>query len=161
VPPLPECGNGQPIDITAVRFGQAMGSASEVIAFKNVGATACSLTGFPGVAVLDAAGTQVEQAVRLQAAMMGGDYDGARPATVTLAPGQEATATVEGSDNPVGAATDCPYYPAFLVTAPDQTRSVMLSAVGAQWPGAANHGFPGCSRIVVTPLVPGDTGSSP
>lgn len=92
--------------------------------------------------------------------MMGGQFSGGRPATVSLGPGQEATATVEGGDTPFGSETTCPYYPAFLVTAPDLTRSVTLSAVGAQGPGFTETGFPGCTRIVVTPVVPGDTGSS-
>ncbi len=157
---LPECGNDE-IAVVASRFGQAGGSASELIAFENVGTVPCSLTGFPGVAVLDRSGLQVEQATRLLNAMMGGQYEGTRPVTVALAPAQEATATVEGSDVPFGRETDCPFYPAFLVTPPDQTRSVTLPAVGEQGPGFANTGFPGCSRIVVTPVVPGDTGSSP
>jgi hypothetical protein len=157
---MPQCANDQ-IGIDALRFGQAGGSASEVIAFKNVGAASCSLTGFPGVAVLNQSGEQVEQAVRLRVALMGGQFDGIQLATVDLDPGQEASATVEGSDTPFGPETVCPYYPAFLITAPGQTRAVTLSAVGEQGPGFTNTGFPGCSRIVVTPVVPGDTGSFP
>lgn len=157
---MPQCANDQ-IGIGALRFGQAGGSASEVITFKNVGAAPCSLTGFPGVAVLNQSGEQVEQAARLRVAMMGGQFDGIELASVDLDPGQEASATVEGSDTPFGPETVCPYYPAFLITAPGQTRAVTLSAVGEQGRGFTNTGFPGCSRIVVTPVVPGDTGSFP
>lgn len=154
-----ECANDQ-LAISAVRFGQAGGSASEVLAFKDVGVAPCSLSGYPGVAVLNTAGEPAQQAIRRINAMLGGQFEGVRPATVDLAPGQDATATVEGSDNPVDAEDTCPYYPAFEVTAPDQTRSVTLRGVGAQGPGFTETGFPGCTPVIVTPIVPGDTGSS-
>ena len=86
---------------------------------------------------------------------------GTQPLTVPLEPGQVATATVDGSDNPVGGATSCPFYPALLVTVPDETRPVILSGVGWQGPEFATQGFPGCSPLVVTPVVPGDSGTYP
>jgi hypothetical protein len=147
--------------VVAQGFGAATGHISEVIRFMNVGAGLCTLTGYPGVAALDARGDQVEQAGRALTAFMGGQYSGTTPMTVALGPGQVATSTVEGIDFPIGTATSCPYYPALLVTAPDETNSVVLSGVGWQGPTFAEQGFPGCSAITVTPVVPGETGSYP
>jgi hypothetical protein len=92
---------------------------------------------------------------------MGGQDTGTQPMTVPLGPGLVATATVEGSDNPVGTATSCPAYPSLLVTVPDETGSVVLTGVGWQGPDFATPGFPGCGPLVVTPVVPGDSGTYP
>jgi hypothetical protein len=66
---------------------------------------------------------------------------------------------VEGSDVPLGASACPAYFGSFLVTAPNGTTSVTLTSVGMQGPDFAEHGFPGCSPLVVTPVVPGTTGS--
>ena len=94
--------------------------------------------------------------------MVGGQLGASGPQTVMLEPGQDASATVEGSDNPVGEPPhpSCLSYPALLVTPPDTTRSVVLSGVGRQGPAFRTEGFPGCSPIVITPVVPGSSGTS-
>ncbi len=159
-PTILPCANDQ-IRISAFGYGAGAGSASEVIAFTNISAEPCSLTGYPGVAALDNQGHQVEQARRQLNAMSGGQYEGAEPQTIPLEPHEMATATVEGTDHPITAAS-CPEpFPEFLVTAPDDTESVTLTLVGMQGPGFANQGFPACSPLVVTPVVPGTTGSPP
>jgi Protein of unknown function (DUF4232) len=151
----PPCRNGQ-LAVTPYPGGAAAGNVSQVIRFVNVSRSTCSLTGYPGIAALNASGAQVAQARRELSGMLGGLQNGAQsPPTVTLASGAVASATVEGGDNPVGTATSCPYYPAFLVTAPDQTQSVKV-AVGL--PGSRFQGFPGCSGIRVDPVVPGGSG---
>jgi hypothetical protein len=153
------CANDQ-LDVTALRYGAASGAVSEVIAFTDISSEPCTLTGYPGVAALDSQGLQVEQARRQLNSMMGGQYEGTRPQIVPLEPGGLATATVQGSDMPVGAATACPsYFPSLLVTAPDDTDSVTLTSVGMQGSGYGERGFPGCSPLIVTPVVPGVTGS--
>jgi hypothetical protein len=157
---IPRCTSSE-LAVSALHIGAAMGNVAEVIAFKNVAAGSCTLSGYPGVAALDARGVQVEQARRSLTAYLGGQDTGTAPMTVALQPGQVATATVDGSDNPIGVATSCPYYPSFLVTVPDETHSVVLGGVGWQGPTFAEQGFPGCSPIVVTPVVPGETGSYP
>jgi len=155
---MPPCTDGQ-LRISTLRDGAAGGAVSEVITFSDISSEPCSLTGYPGVAALDSQGLQVEQARRQLNAMMGGQDEGTQPQTVPLEPGTLATATVEGSDNPLGS-TKCPaYFPSFLVTAPDGTTSVTLAQVGLQGPDFAEQGFPGCSPLVVTPVVPGTTGS--
>jgi hypothetical protein len=79
---------------------------------------------------------------------LGGLPFGNSPAVVELAPGETASALVEGTDVPSGTATSCSRYPALLVTPPDDTESVLV-----------HIGMPGCSQIEVHPVVPGVTGT--
>jgi len=149
------CKNGQ-IAVTVRDAGAAAGSTGQVIGFVNVSKVACTLTGYPGVAGLDAQGRQVIQAQQQLMGMLGGLANGATtPPTVTLRPGQSASAMVEGTDNPVGTATSCTYYPSLLVTPPGLTRPKKVTET---LPGSSIPGFPGCSGIRVDPVVPGPTG---
>lgn len=135
-----------------------MGNVDQVLVFTNVSASPCRLVGYPGVAALDPSGHQVVQARRSPTGYMGGLLAGATPSVVSLAPNESASALVEGTDNPVGAATSCPKYPNLLVTPPDLTKSVRVRVTGL---GSAPTGFPGCTPIYVHPVVAGTTGSQP
>jgi len=151
----PPCRNGQ-IAVTDAGGGAGLGHLDQVLLFTNRSQSTCFLYGYPGVAGLDGQGNQVVQAERTLNGYLGGLQPGATTLpTVSLSPGQTASAMVEGTDNPEGTATSCPYYPAFLVTPPGLTDSVqvMLPAGGDE-----PSGFPGCSRIQVHPLVPGRSG---
>ncbi|MGH9206992.1 MAG: DUF4232 domain-containing protein, partial [Acidimicrobiales bacterium] len=109
------CRNGQ-LAVTPFPGGAAAGNVSQVIRFVNGSSSMCTLTGYPGVVALDAAGGQVARAKRELSGMLGGLQNNLRtPPAVTLAPGAMASATVEGGDVPPGTATSCPYYPWFLV----------------------------------------------
>jgi hypothetical protein len=99
------------------------------------------LQGYPGVAGLNAAGQQVTQAVRTPFTHVG------PPSAISLAPGQTASAPVQGSDVPVGNATTCTSYPSLLVTPPNETHSQALLAT-----------LPGCSGLKVGPVVAGSNG---
>jgi len=135
-------------------FVEAAGSVAQVIAFINVSKTTCALTGYPKVLALESKGAFVGHAGDELQGMLGGLHDGATtPPTVTLKPGQTATATVEGMDHPVRTTLSCPYYFSFLVTPPSETHSIRVLV-----PGLLRHGFPGCFGILVTPVVPGRTG---
>jgi hypothetical protein len=128
----------------------ALGHSSIVVLFTNRGQSACALVGYPGVAGLNAAGTQVTQARRTPSGYMGGLSAGATaPPVVTLQPNQTASAIVEGTDVPSGNQTTCPTLSGLLVTAPNTTRSVRLPAAPAD-----------CSGLQVHPVVPGDSGTS-
>jgi Protein of unknown function (DUF4232) len=94
-----------------------MSHADSVITFTNRSSRPCWTRGYPGVAALDAAGHQLKQAVRGQAA------NGQTP-LITLAPGQVASAEVTGNTASCSSLTRIA---AFLVTAPDQRTSVRLS----------------------------------
>ena len=145
------CQNGN-LAISEVSGGAAAGTVATIILFTNNGSPPCTLTGYPGVAALDSQGVQVAQARRALGGMLGGlQNGGTTPPVVTVATGQVASAAIEGTDNPAGTATSCPYYPSFLVTPPDQTQSTTVSLGGTA-------AFPGCSQIEVNPVVPGNTG---
>jgi hypothetical protein len=75
---------------------------------------------------------------------------GQTPSAVHLAPGQAASARVEGTDNPEGTARSCPTYQDLLVTPPNTTKSTVVDT-----------SLPGCSPLQVHPVVPGTTGDSP
>jgi len=137
--------------------GVGLGNVAQPILFTNVSQATCTLSGYPGVAALDSQGNQVAQAARELLGYLGGLQNNATAApVVTLTPGQVASADVEGTDNPVGSATSCTYYPSYLVTPPGETHSVTVSAGVVQ--GSNISGFPGCSPISVNPVVPGTTG---
>ncbi len=131
---------------------------SAVIGFVNTGSSACTLSGYPGVAALNAQGQQVAQAQRVPSGMLGGLHNGSTtPPLVTLSAGQTASAAVEGSDMPRDTATSCTYYPSFLVTPPNETHSVSVAA--STGGSGSSQGFPGCAPITVNPVVPGSSGS--
>jgi Protein of unknown function (DUF4232) len=152
-----DCRIGQ-LQIQAGAGGGAAGNVGRTIVFTNIGQTPCTMNGYPGVAALDSQGNQVEQALRHVTGMMGGLPNDSSPIPfVTLAPGQIASAEIEGSDLPPGTATTCVGYPSFLITPPGETHSVQVAI-----PTANNSygGFPGCYPISVNPVVSGATGRS-
>lgn len=135
----------------------ALGNIGQTILFTNVSRTPCTASGYPGVAALNAHGGQAAQAIRLLSGMVGGLQNSTTLVpVVTLAPGQIGSAEIEGSDNPVGAARSCVYYPAFYITPPDDFDTAFVYAGVVQ--GSNIPGFPGCSPISVNPIVPGTTG---
>ena len=142
----PEC-NFTELAVSAKGDGVGLGHVGVVLLFKNSGSEACGLFGYPGVAGLNAAGVPVTQALRT----LNGYLGGTRSATeVVIAPGDSASALVEGTDVPIGSATGCPTYSSLLVTPPDTTQSV-----------AIHFSMPGCSGLEIHPVVPGTTGSTP
>jgi hypothetical protein len=121
----------------------------QVVVFTNVGTSGCTLYGYPGIAGLDAAGTQIMQAIRTPSGYLGGLWNAPNspPPVVALAPGQVASALVEGIDNQVGS-MPCVQLSGLLVTAPDTTRSVDL-------PSGSHE----CDGLEVHPVVPGTGGT--
>jgi hypothetical protein len=143
----PPCQDGQ-ILVSNAGGGAGLGHVDQVLLFTNDSQATCTLSGYPGVAGLDAQGSQIVQAERTPSGYFGGLQNSATtPPIVALAPGQSASAIVEGTDSPAGSATSCPTYPALLVTPPNLTVSVRVTP-----------GLPGCSPIEIHPLVPGISG---
>jgi hypothetical protein len=141
-----------------VSLGQGdagLGHVGIPIVFTNIGTTACTLYGYPGVAMLDSQGEQVVQATRTLTGYLGGLESGnTTPPVVTLLPLQSASALVEGLDAPQNGATTCPIYPAFQVTPPGATASMTVS-----FPTSGGQtGFPGCVTPEVHPVVSGTNG---
>lgn len=137
-----EVRNGLAVSAGAEDAG--LGHRSFTLVFINRGRAACRLHGYPGVAGLDASGRQTSQAKRTLSGYLGG-VRGAAP-TVTIAPGESASALVEGQGFDKNG-NACPGYRGLLVTAPDDTRSTRLS-----WTTDT------CDTLQVHPVVPGVTG---
>jgi hypothetical protein len=148
-PALTKCTFSE-LSVTPGQYGAGLGHEGGVILFKNVGTSACTLSGYPGVAGLNASGQQVTQAERTRAGYLGGFRTTTGPLPVVdLQPGQTASAFVEGTDIPHGTQTSCPNYPALLVTPPTSKTSVKIT-----------RQLPGCTPIEVHPIVPGTTGDA-
>jgi Protein of unknown function (DUF4232) len=120
--------------------------------FTNGSATGCTLTGYPGAAVLSSSGQQVVQASRTPAGYLGGlAANQSSPPVVDLGPGQTAAAMLEWIENPQAPQqTTCPTYGAVLVTPPDTSQSTELAA-----PSPIDL----CANLEVHPVVSGTTGS--
>ena len=135
--------------IAAGEGGAGLGHWSLPILFRNTSPAKCRLTGYPGVAGLDDTGRQTAQARRSPNGFSGGlGFENQTPPTVDLAPGETASALVEGTNVPQDSAPSCPQYAALLVTPPGETHSVKLAA-----------GENGCSGLEVHPVLPGTSGS--
>lgn len=118
------------------------------IHFINTGTRACTMRGYPGLAVLNAAGRQVYQAVRRPSGFVGGMTKTGVPPLITLNPGAEATATLQGAlVGPTGA--NCPAYQTVLITPPNSTASASVRLV---------HPVSTCQAPEITPSLPGSTG---
>jgi Protein of unknown function (DUF4232) len=158
LPPIagPRCQNGQ-LKVTSLSGGAGAGQRDEVFGFSNVSKTSCTVTGYPVVVALDAQGGDIRAAEPVLDGI-GGVHTGATtPPTVTLKPGQSASATMGGDNNPVGTSASCPFYPSFVVAPPDQTQSVKVPARSGYGLGP----FPGCVPITISPVVPGTSGALP
>jgi hypothetical protein len=103
------------------------------IVFTNISARTCTLTGFPGAAIEDSSGAQVQQAERVVGGPVAGTVE--RVATIPVAPGKTVFAYLEGrSTREQGAAQagcDGPKFPRILVTPPN-TRTPVPFTIG--WP---------------------------
>jgi hypothetical protein len=144
---LANCSTSE-LQLSAGQSNGAAGTIGQIILFKNTATSSCLLHGFPGVAGLDSGGNQVAQATRVVNLAPFTGPTSSLP-TVTLAPGDTASALVFGSDVPTGAATSCATYAALLVTPPNALQSVQVAAT-----------LPGCAGLRVGPVYSGTTGMS-
>ena len=88
----PLCTNGQVV-VSDSGGGAGLGHEDQVILFTNDSPSTCTLTGYPGVAGLNANGQQVVQARRTPSGYLGGLWnDATTPPRVLLNPGQRASA---------------------------------------------------------------------
>jgi Protein of unknown function (DUF4232) len=95
-----------------------MSHADNVVTFTNTGSATCRIQGYPGMAALNAAGKQIQQAARASVGKV---------PLVTLAPGQVASAEITGN---TASCTKPASVPGLLVTAPDQRTSTRLGPYG-------------------------------
>lgn len=138
----------------AVSLGDGNGAAGSLIYplhFVNKGSAACTITGYPGVSfVAPGSGQQVGPAAQ---------RDGGPAATVTLAPGAEATASIRIVNYQNFSPSDCAPAPVsgLRVYPPGNTAAAYVSFTTASQE-ACSKGVAGGSEISVMPVKAGDSG---
>jgi len=143
----PNCTTSQ-LNVSVGKIGAATGHSGFPLLFRNTSSQECLLSGYPGLALLNADDQQVAQAQREPFGFLGGlpGYSGGPLPAIGLQPGQTASALVEGEDFPQGGVTACGPFPAILVTPPNAVQSVRLDVA------------PACSPFQVHSVVLGSTG---
>lgn len=117
----------------------AAGTQTVPVIATNASQQPCVTTGYPGVAVLNAAGAQIAQAKRVAGGVVS--------TTLVVQPGEQISALIGSASMGAGGVT-CPTSPAILFTLPDNTDSTRIVA-----------GIPGCADgVSVGPFVKGTTG---
>jgi len=138
-----------PGDIQVVA-GDGQGAAGHyalVLVFTNTSSATCTLVGYPGVTLVNAAGDKVSELTQTLRGMAGGVAPGVtEPQPVVLAPGESASALAEASTVPSDNGGPCGAYK-LKITVPNRTL--------AQSGGSAT--LPGCAAEI-HPVVPGLTG---
>ncbi len=107
--------------------GAGLSHVGVVLRFRDTGASACTLTGYPGATLVTAGGLLVP-ARRTPAGYLGGLPSSTHTIPVLrLAPGASASALLEGLDADVAhGGGPCPRYAHLLVTAPNQRLTIRL-----------------------------------
>ncbi len=123
-----------------------MGHGGVTLTFTNRSGATCRISGYPGVALLDASGHKIADAARTPSGYLGGLASSSDPPPILeLRQGDTASAMVEAVSQGNGGAP-CPAASALEVTPPGETHSVRVTA-----------GLSGCSPEV-HPVVPGTSG---
>lgn len=106
--------------------GGGAGTIETTIGLKSTSAAPCILGGYPGLQLLDSAGANLPTNV-----VRKGNYPftSMTPTTVTLTNGQSAYFNLGYSDVPVGTETTCPTSTSLLVTPPNATDSLRMTAM--------------------------------
>jgi hypothetical protein len=122
--------------------GSAAGHTGVLLTFTNHSSARCVLYGYPGVAGLNASGSQIAQASRTFNGYLAGCRCTSLP-SVSLTPGAIASAVTEGT---IGSG-ECDMFTALLVTPPNTATSTRVDMV------------PHSCGFTVHPVVAGSTGS--
>jgi Protein of unknown function (DUF4232) len=116
------------LKITLTHTGAVTGHVGGYLKYTNVSKAPCSLSGWPVVVGLTAAG-QSTTLVHAQSTMLGAWRYVSPPPTLTLAPGAAAYSVVAADDQPVAAATSCPPpYTHLRVSPPGSSGDAVISA---------------------------------
>jgi len=135
------------LQVTEGNVYGALDHSAVPVRFTNRSGQLCRIFGYPGVAGLSPSGIQVLQAQRSLRGYMGGLAAGNdAPPDIPLAPGETATALVEGL-NGANVGQSCPKLSGLLVTPPDTSHSTRVPEA----PGD-------CGGLQVHPVVFGDSG---
>ena len=148
-PSAPGCTNAE-IAVTAAPppGGGAAGHTGVLLLFTNRSATACTLTGYPGVAGLDSNGSQLAQATRTLSGFLG-NCGCSTPPVLILNAGDVASTIVEGNAGGDPSGDNCTDFAAMLVTAPNTTVSTQVA------------GSPHSCGFTVHPVIAGSAGRVP
>jgi photosystem II stability/assembly factor-like uncharacterized protein len=134
--------------LSAVPGLMGMGNVSSVLLAENTGSSACRLTGYPAIQLLNSQGDHEAQADETPLASAGGTSTGAALPSLELKQGEVASAAIDGFDRPTSDTTTCPSYPAFAVTLSGQPGSVTV-----------HYRIGSCSGLSVHPFVLGFNGT--
>jgi hypothetical protein len=107
-------------------MGRASGAAGSLVApfqVRNSSASTCTLTGYFGLELVDAAGHQVGQSPIRAATLVS---TSPQPSPVVLHPGEYAAFLFEWGDNPIDG-RPCPAAKQVMLTAPDQFDHVLVA----------------------------------
>lgn len=116
------CTNGQlAVTATAAPEGTGAGHSAVLLQFTNISSTKCTVSGYPGVDGVNAAGESLAHASRTLNGYLAGCGCGSPP-VVSVAPGEVVAAQVEGYVD----ANPCQPFPALLVTPPNTSQSTMV-----------------------------------
>lgn len=130
------------------REDAASGHRSIALLFHNTGSTSCWMRGYPKVAMQNSGANTVAEARQTLNGFMGGLTSG-QPPTVTVAPGQTASALFETMAFNPDDGSSCKPYASLRVAPPEQPDSVTIP-----------YGLSGCADPQIHPVVRGSSGRS-
>ncbi len=125
--------------ISLAQGSAGAGHVSAPLVFKNTSTATCAMSGYPGVDGGNANHTLSESAL---------NANGSGLSTVTLQPGQSASATLVAVNVPSGAQTSCGNFSVFYVTPPNTKAYVKIPTT-----------MPSCPGLTVYPVVSGTAGT--
>jgi Protein of unknown function (DUF4232) len=112
----------------------AAGTIETTIALRSTSTTNCLLSGYPGLQLVSATGTNLPTVVTRMGTY---SFTAMAPTTVTLAPGQTAYFNIGYSDVPVGTETSCPTSGSLIVTPPNDFDHLSVNAMLAPCGGGS------------------------
>jgi len=137
--------------VTLGRGGVATGHVGRLVSFRNTSATTCTLLGYPGMQMLDAAGHPIRTQVLRGTAIT---VPSVPERVVTLTPGALASFDL-GYDDATGYGNDrCPTSARVEITPPNDFRSITISwRIQPYGGGSVTHLR--CGQITVSPVYAG------
>jgi len=120
--------------------GAGLGNAITPLVFTNKGTGACSRTGYPGLALLDASGHTLTNTITRSTSSYLLSTREVEP--VVLTPGNGAAFFLSYRDGPIGNQTSCPDALQARAIPPDDTQSI-----------AARVAIEPCGDILLSPVV--------
>lgn len=130
--------------------GVATGAIGQVVTLRNTSGTACSLTGYPGLQMLDASGHPIATSV-VRGTSTTVSAVPVRP--VVLAAGASASFEVGYQDSTGYGNASCPTSSSVEVTPPNAYHYVVVSWKMTPYGGTAQH--LACGQVTVSPVYPG------